>query len=180
MMMGVCAAGLQFAKSRWTPQCAKSALTRSDAGSPFILAIGKASQPRYARIDKTLPHVPPAQERTGDIGLSPRTRSRAMRPVPKTFGFATEVIREPLLLLAAPVEAQDRPVKVQRVALVRIDDVAGVDCPRALELDDVFLGQGIPEPRIAGRKGQNGTGVVRSDEVIEPRERAAPASGKLR
>jgi hypothetical protein len=78
------------------------------------------------------------------------------------------------------VETKDRPVKVQRVALVRIDDVAGVDCPRALELDDVFLGQGIPEPRIAGRKGQNGTGVVRSDEVIEPRERAAPASGKLR
>src|ERR1700733_49082 len=122
MMMGVCAAGLQFAKSRWTPQCAKSALTRSDAGSPFILAIGKASQPRYARIDKTLPHVPPAQERTGDIGLSPRTRSRAMRPVPKTFGFATEVIREPLLLLAAPVVAQDRhppPTKCERGSMHR-------------------------------------------------------------
>lgn len=82
--------------------------------------------------------------------------------------------------LTTIVESKDRPVKVQRVALVGIDDVAGVDCPRALELDDVFLGQGIPEPRIAGRKGQYGTGVVRSDEVIEPPEGAAPASGKLR
>src|SRR5579883_3529260 len=133
MMMGVWAVGPQLAKSRRTPQCAISARTRSDAGSPFILAMGNASQPRYARTDRTLPHVPPAQDRTGVFGSRPRTRSRAIRPVPNTFGFLTEVIREALLLRATPAVAQDKhplPAKCERDSAPQLRPGLPQECTR--------------------------------------------------
>ena len=85
-MMGVSVVGAQVAQSRWTPQRAMSVWTHSEATSPFIRAIGYASHPNQARMDSTLPQVPPAHQRTGVSGLGPITISRAISPVPKILG----------------------------------------------------------------------------------------------
>src|SRR5579864_2801253 len=41
---------------------------------------------------RTFPHVPPAQERTGDSGSAPMTRSSAISPVPKIIGLLVATV----------------------------------------------------------------------------------------
>lgn len=113
-MIGAGTVGLQPVQSRQTPHRPISARMRSDAASWSIRAIGYASHPRYARIDSTLPQVPPVLLRIGVSGSGPITRSSAIRPVPKILDrlpvliprccppFATQVAvagRRPLLTI---------------------------------------------------------------------------------
>lgn len=98
--IGVFVVGSHAARSRRTPHRCRSAFTLTDAESPFIRAIGYASHPCQARIDRTFPQVPPAQAWIRASGLGLTTKSRATNPVPSTYGRLTGIVDQTSLISA--------------------------------------------------------------------------------
>lgn len=69
--------------------------------------------------------------------------------------------------LADIVKTKNRSIKVERIALVGIDDVPRIDGPVALQFRQVFLGQRVAQPRIAGGKGKDWARVMRRDKIMQ-------------